>query len=382
MRAFSLRVVLAGAVGAVCMVALGAPGCSSNSKKKVPYDGSAGEAGASGASSGRGGSTSEAGSSGTLGSAGESGAAGDAGAASLAAGAAGAPASDAGGADGAAASGGTAASGGNGGQLIEIPDIDAGVGCLPPADDTQLSALSAGLPTTGLALWLRADHGVYQTSDHRVCAWVDQSGQQRVFSAGSGRPLWVDASVGTRAALNFDASSGPLTIGGVLDLPPTSARTLIAVVKLTQVSARFQALMQGQDGSPGTYLNLDANTFGSAGQREGVYVQNNAYDSGLATSTEVRLHVYSIGTMTVGTPALSALNYRVNGATQTLSRTAGGLGNGNFEDFSGANFTLVGGGRTGLVAETLIYDHALNSAELAQVESALEARYGIVSAQQ
>ena len=37
--------------------------------------------------------------------------------------------------------------------------------------------------------------------------------------------------------------------------------------------------------------------------------------------------------------AVRIVDYRVDGVTQTLTRTSGGLGNGNFEDFSGANFT-------------------------------------------
>ncbi len=376
MRAPALRVVLVGAASALCVVALGAPGCSSTTKKKVPFDGSAGEAGASGAGTGAAGPSADAGSAGTPESGGEGGGLGDAGAST------GGVSGDAGaGAGGSSATAGSGGSGGSGGLVIEIPDIDAGVGCSPPADDTQLSAAAAGLPSVGLALWLRADHGVYLTSDSRVCAWVDQSGHQRVFTPStSGRALWVDAAVGTRPALDFDASSGPLTVAGVLDLPATSARTLIAVVKLTETTSRFQALMQGQASSPGTYINLDTNSYGTSGSREGVYVQNNSYDSTLPTSTGTRLHVYSLGTMTVGTPVLSAISYRVNGAAQTITRNPVGLGNGNFEDFSGANFTLVGGGATGFIAEALLYDHALSAGELASVETALEARYGIVPA--
>ena len=78
-------------------------------------------------------------------------------------------------------------------------------------------------------------------------------------------------------------------------------------------------------------------------------MMNNAYDSALATTTAApRIHVYTIQTMTVGTPVLPSIDYRVDGATQTLTRTSGGLGNGNFENFSTANYTSVVTGRDGI----------------------------------
>ena len=141
---------------------------------------------------------------------------------------------------------------------------------------------------------------------------------------------------------------------------------------------RFQVVFQGQSGTPGTYLGLDTNTFDTAGSREGVYMMNNGYDTALATTTaSPRIHVYTISTMTAGTPVLSGIDYRVDGVTQTLTRTSGGLGNGNFEDFSGANYTGVATNTEGIVAEVLIYDRALSVAERGAVEAALKTRYGI-----
>jgi hypothetical protein len=259
-----------------------------------------------------------------------------------------------------------------------LPSIDAGADCLPPSIATALSPSANGLPTAGLAVWLRADRGVYKTASNGVCAWVDQSGNGNVFrDATAGQPQWVDASVGGQAAIQFSVASGPMTVGGVVGIAPTSGRTFIAVVKLVDTAARFQAVMQGQGSTAGTYLNLDANTFNTVGSREGVYATNNAYDSPLATSTAPRVHVYALSTLVPGTSVLGALDYRVNGATQTLTRTSGGLGNGNLEDFSQANFTLVGNDGTAFLAEALIYDHALGTAEKKQVEQSLEARYGI-----
>lgn len=81
--------------------------------------------------------------------------------------------------------------------------------------------------------------------------------------------------------------------------------------------------------------------------------------------------------MTVCTPVLSGIDCRVKGATQTQTRTSSGLGNGNFEDFSGASYTAVATYGEGIVAELLIYDRALTVSERGAVETALETRYGI-----
>jgi hypothetical protein len=358
---------------AAALAGLGAalvPGCGGSSSKKVLYDpdaslGDAGAGGAAGSSllpvggssgaSNVGGASAEAGASGQREQAGEGGLAGSSSSIGGAGGAAGTPPSD----------------------------IDAGIGCNAPSVESTISPASAGLPSSGLRLWLRGDHGVYKTDDDRVCAWADQSGNDYVFSASAdtARPLWDATGVGGMPAVHFDASGRFLSIGGVLGLGNASARTLVAVVQLVSTSGRFAAIQQGQDGTPGTYLAIDTNTFDTAGNREGVYLMNNSFDSALATATTPRVHVYTIGTMTPGTPILDAISYRVNGAVQTLTRNSGGLGNGNFEDFSGANFSLVGNVETGsddaLIAEALVYDRALSSTESASVEQALEGRYGI-----
>jgi hypothetical protein len=276
------------------------------------------------------------------------------------------------------AAGAEAGAGGAGGASDPGPVVTVDPDCLPPPAGKRLSPAAAGLPSDGLALWLRADRGVYATEQHRVCAWVDESGNDQVFYAnGQNRALWTEAGLGARPAIDFDAAGRYVSTGGVLGIPATAGRTFIAVVQLVNTTGRFTALMQGVGNTPGTYVNLDTNTFQTAGSREGVYVTNNSYDTTLATSTSPRVHVFTVSSMVPTTPVLSTIDYRVNGATQTLSRNAGGLGNGNVEDFSGANFTLVGSGTRAFVAEAIVYGRALTVVERASVETALAARYGI-----
>jgi hypothetical protein len=266
--------------------------------------------------------------------------------------------------------------------LEAAPPFVAGLGCDPPQRvEAPLVPGAEGVPAAGLVLWLRGDRGIYMTPGAgAVCAWADQSPRRGLLSASGARPLWTPMGVGGQDAVHFTTTAKALTTGGVLGIAPTSGRTFVAVQQLVTTTRRFDAVMQGQSGTPGTYLNVDTNTFLTAGSREGVYATNNAYDSALATSTAARVHVYTLSTMTPGTAVLSALAYRVNGAAQTLTRTAGGLGNGTLEDFTNADFTAVGVSGAepdALVAEVLVYDRALTADETTALETTLKARYAI-----
>jgi hypothetical protein len=266
--------------------------------------------------------------------------------------------------------------------------IDAGPGCHPVTSETTLSAAAAGLPAAGLALWLRADHGVYASTIDggapAVCAWLDLSGGTTILarSVPTAGPAWLATGIGANAAIQFSASTQALVTGGVLGIGATSARTFVAVEKLTSANGRFDPLQQGQGGSPGTYISIDANTWMTLGSLEGAYVTNNSFDTAAATTTAgARVHVLTVGTMSVGTPQAGAIAYRIDGQSMPLSLRAG---SGSFEDFSGANYTAVGGFGTpsmggtttgGLVAEVLVYDRALTASEILAVEAALKARY-------
>jgi hypothetical protein len=261
-----------------------------------------------------------------------------------------------------------------------IPPYDAGLGCdPPPANQTPLVPATEGVPAQGLALWVRADRGIYMTPGAGlVCAWADQSGHGRILTNSGGRPQWRPGTVGGKEGVEFDMTAAAMTTGGAVDVPATAGRTFVAVVASVSTTKRFQPVFQGQAGTAGTYLGIDTNTFSTAGSREGVYVTNNAYDSALATSTAPRVHVFTISTMVAGTPVLPSIDYRVNGVAQTVTRTAGGLGNGNIESFAAADFTAVGSANADtIVAEALIYDHPLGATERDALEAALMARYGI-----
>jgi hypothetical protein len=232
---------------------------------------------------------------------------------------------------------------------------------------------------------VRADHGVYKTAQDEVCVWRDQSGNGndlRPYTAA--RPIWQTAAVGGQPAIHSSTTSQVLYTGNVLGIPATSGRTFVAVSRLVTANGRFDPISQGQTGSSSIYLMVDANTWQTAGSREGAYATNNSFDTTLATGTTPRLHVLTVSTMAPGTALSSALAYRVDGVAQTLTLRSG---NGTIQSFANANFTAVGsvnaspsGGTAagdGLVAEALVYDRPLAADEIAAVETALKSRYGI-----
>jgi hypothetical protein len=260
------------------------------------------------------------------------------------------------------------------------PNVDAGSGCALVSPQ-HTSPAQAGLPTSGLALWLRGDQGVYKDQNNEVCAWVDHSGAGHAFLSAVGkRPSYVPAVGNALPNLRFTGGGRGLSISSLFGIAAQSGRSYIAVQKLVNTTARSQSIIQGQAGTPGTYVSFDTNSFQTAGSRQGVYVTNNAYDSDVATSTALQVQSFLVNPMVIGTAILPSVAYRINGAVAKLTRNPGGLGNTNFENFSGANFTTVGAGQPGSdfsLSEILVYDHALSTQEATQVESALYSRYGI-----
>ena len=373
----------------------GAGGSSSGGGGGSGSGGNAGSGGAGGGSGGggRGGASGAGGAVGTGGGGGSvgggtGGSAGTGGASGAGGGggAGGAAGTGGGGAGGAAGTGGGAAGAGGTADAATdtIGDFDAGAGCVGPGAETPLTPAGVGIPATGLVLWVRADHGIYKTAQNEVCAWRDQSGNGNDLRQFTSRPTWQSSAVGGQPAIHAANTSQVLYTDGVLGIPATSGRTFIAVSQLVAANGRFNPLMQGQSGSSNVYVMIDANTWQTAGSREGAYVTNSSYDTGLATGTAPRLHVLTLSTMVAGTALSGALAYRVDGVAQTFTLKSG---NGTIQSFAGANFTSVGSVNAspssgvapgdGLVAEALVYDRALGADEIAAVEAALRARYGI-----
>jgi hypothetical protein len=253
-------------------------------------------------------------------------------------------------------------------------EVDAGPLVCPTT--CQITTPKETIPTIGLALWLRADRGVNVGPSEAVCLWCDLSGSGHDMLA-FGVPIRLPSAAGGQPAVQSGAGAY-VGRGDLLNIPTTAGRTFVAVSRLRTLSARTQPIGQGQGGTPGTYVQIDANTFSTPGARFGVYVTNNAYSANTLTSTQATLHVMRLDSLQAGVPVLSELEYFVNGSAQLLTRTNGGLGNTNIESFANANYTAVGTSASlHEISEVLVYDRALTEPERAQLEAYLSARYGL-----
>ncbi len=259
------------------------------------------------------------------------------------------------------------------------PTLDD-AGCPIPTGVT-LGPDDAGIPSAGLALWLRADVGVstYGASGNGgvVCRWDDVSGNGQSFTPASATPpTHILGALGAAPAVSFNGSGQNLSRAGVLGIGATAARTVAVYSETPDTTHRWEAFFQGVDGSPGIYFGLDANTYQTAGSLEGVYVTDNSFDSDLATTTNARSHILSISSFAVGTTLPGALTYAVDGTVRTLTLRTGA---GTVEDFSGANFTSVGYGAAGFtggaIGEVIVYDRELTSNERAAIQQYFATRY-------
>ncbi len=257
-----------------------------------------------------------------------------------------------------------------------IDQPDAGplyddAGCPLPTGLT-LDAADAGLPVAGLVLWLRPDLAAVTTAG-TVCRWSDLSSHGNdLFPVTTTFPVFNDAGLNGHPTITFQ-NNAFVYRPDVLGLPPTSGRTMAAIMLLHDTTSRSQVIIFGAAGTPSTYFGLDANTWQTIGSREGVYLTNNSFDTDLVTAQVARTYVLSIGTMVVGTPLLPTnLQYSIDGTLRTLTARTG---SGVVEDFSQANYLAVGAVANAEVGDVLIYDHELSSQDRAAVEAYLRTRY-------
>jgi hypothetical protein len=118
--------------------------------------------------------------------------------------------------------GGSVARGGSGGSTMPgggasggLPNVGGlpGIGGLPGLGGTGGASDVPPIPTNGLSLWLRADHGVVQ-KDGLVQQWLDQSGQHMdaIGSATNVQPKFVANGLNGLPTLDFDGVDDFLTL--------------------------------------------------------------------------------------------------------------------------------------------------------------------------
>ncbi|WP_449386895.1 hypothetical protein [Chryseobacterium lineare] len=226
----------------------------------------------------------------------------------------------------------------------------------------------------GVSLWLKADAGTNTTAnDGTITSWIDQSGNNRNFGAGSGAVLFK-TPIGTpgfnfNPSINFSNTSVALYSGSSLfPSPPASSATLFGVSNANGLSL----LKVNNSSEPNGYAYYDYPHFGSNGlfarpsSNSAVSVTNNNFTSSISR--------ISMGTMSGGT----SVGLTINGgsfstATGSYSTNTGAMIIGSNRWAGGDDYN----GAVGNVPEIIAYTNLLNAADQKRVNSYLAIKYGI-----
>lgn len=235
-------------------------------------------------------------------------------------------------------------------SLLHLLQVTALLSTLIPLN------LSAQLPTKGLVQRLRADSSVV-TSGSFVTNWNDVSGAgNSVAQTTSGlQPTLVSNSLNGKPAIHFDASNDYLQGGAALDLR-NSAFSIFVVAKPTAGDGNYFAMLSSE------CFRYAAN--------------NTKYKNG--------------GTLTYSGTLLASLQSikRSSAGVVTVTRNGTQLASGSIVTASTTcvNFRIGGDGLSGIggfdgyngdIAEVIVYNYELSSAETQAVQNYLNSRYGL-----
>lgn len=245
---------------------------------------------------------------------------------------------------------------------------------------------SGVLPVTnGLRAWFDASVlGSITASSGLVSQWNDLSGNNRhVTSSSTGRPSTGVNTLNGLNVLTFSFNNSYLSNYPVQMTMP--AFTVITVLKLANTTDRVAPVALGNGLGPGCcggFLNLDFNTYQTAGTRYGVYTPNSSWDTSLTLTTNWTVLTWS-STGVNGQSIASTTTYRVNQSAGTLqARDVSASNWGDLTTLRG--FKLGGGGSEttagnfgGQMAETIFYGAALSAEEIVLVENYLKNKWAI-----
>jgi len=218
-------------------------------------------------------------------------------------------------------------------------------------------------------LWLDANRGVTLTGAN-LSSWADQSGNANTAtpSGASARPTFVAGSVNGFPSLDFDGVNDELLVADNAGLDVTSWHIFMVVI--VDVQKNYNAWMvKGNDSQENFELlsYSDGNLHTPIVYTDATRTTPSAA-AGQATTTEFNIIEYSY-TSTVGRDA-----YKNNGATIITDNENKTPLNNNFEIYIG-NERGTSRFVDGDIAEVIIYNTRLNSAQRIIVNNYLAAKY-------
>jgi hypothetical protein len=265
-------------------------------------------------------------------------------------------------------------------SVVLFEDVESGAS--PP--DLELAPSEPSDPLTGdgpggvgrtdgtsnLTMWLKADVGTYTDADCSLAAsngdpiacWDDQSGSDLnvVAASAAGWPSYVTDTLNSQPVVTFDGVDDQLNSVATLGITGDEPRTLIVVAN--RQSANVSSVIVHTGGTvPNQAFGLDSGS-------EHFYFYRWLYDVEIDPRPISQHQIYAFQ----HEPGLSSAY--IDG---TQVGTIGGAAN------TVNNIAMIGGRNSdgsyhgGDIAEVIIYDVALNSAQRTLVDNYLSAKYNL-----
>jgi len=247
-----------------------------------------------------------------------------------------------------------------------------------PIDDTEWG----GIPTSGMALWLKAD-SLDLADGGSVTSWKDVSGNEHEFvqASSSAQPTYraSDSDFNNMPVVDCDGGDSLATSAFTSALNP-SQFTIFTVAASAGPGANWQGIISSRDNTVFKGYNVFARWSGDD-RWQFVTGTSSAYHFLTGTSAVVAntpAIVTSVLSGGDGAGASATKTLRVNGTQENTASS-------NFHKLTATASTTVGLAPsafrlTGQIGEIIMYNRALSTTEIQQVEGYLSEKYGITAA--
>ena len=241
-------------------------------------------------------------------------------------------------------------------------------GTLYTTDAGPVTAVSSPTEISGCALWLdgadatsmfdATSGGSNVPYGNVVARWEDKSGGGRHATAtGTARPTLTPSGLNGRSVVTFDGSATQMQIDSTFLV--TSNATILAVARRT--SGSFGAVITSKgagDTSPALQHSTGSWQINHAGNLSVI-----GFQAGYAVLS---------GTISAGATAAFA-----NGLLQDSDASSGTLSSDAAKTYIGTYRAAIANVLAGEIAEIIVYNTALSTADRARVEAYLAAKWGI-----
>ncbi len=247
----------------------------------------------------------------------------------------------------------------------------------PAFNPTSQPSYEQGAGTPGLIsnlrLWLDAadEQSVIKDGSNEVSQWTDKSSvsdADATQGTGTQQPTWTVNQLNSRPVTNYDGGDRLLIPTALNDIP-NGPNTLFMVMRQATASGNTErAFVLAEVGSARLYMEYTT-TGGQIG-----YASNTGTGSVLATGqTTTDFNIIR------GRRSGTLMNIAINGGTEFTS-VGGADEPGITQGTVGAQNSGGGNDLVGDIAEIILYDRLLSTAEISQVENYLSAKWGIALA--